>query len=87
MGATRLPSNVLNLKRFLLRQQVLTLYREVLKTVRSVADENQRKQLRDWARTDFKVNKYHDDEDTIKMLLIKGRRSLEELKGILSKTR
>lgn len=87
MGSTRLPTSVLSLKRFLLRQQVLSLYREVLRTIRTIPDCKQRKQLSDWARNDFKVNKYHGDEETIRMLLHQGRHSLQELKLIISRTR
>lgn len=87
MGSSRLPTSVLSLKRFLLRRQVLSLYRDILRTIRSVSDAQHRQQLRDWARNDFKVNKHHGDEDTIRMLLLQGRRSLEELKGILYRTR
>ena len=46
----------------MLRQQVLQLYRDFIKLIRTLDDENQRKELRDWIRDDFKSNKHHTDE-------------------------
>lgn len=46
----------------MLRQQVLKLYRSFLRTIRDVPDEESRKELVEWARSDFKNNKHHTDE-------------------------
>lgn len=46
----------------MLRQQVLQLYRDFIKLIRTLDDENERKELRDWIRNDFKSNKHHTDE-------------------------
>uniref|UniRef100_A0AAR2M318 LYR motif-containing protein 2 n=1 Tax=Pygocentrus nattereri TaxID=42514 RepID=A0AAR2M318_PYGNA len=54
---SRLPTTALNLKQFLQRQRVLGLYRSMLRTIRLVPDEADRKYLRDWAREEFKRNK------------------------------
>lgn len=45
------------LVQFLQRQKVLGIYRDMLKTIRQVPDEADRKYLRDWARDEFKRNK------------------------------
>lgn len=42
---------------FLQRQKVLGIYRDMLKNIRQVPDEADRKYLRDWARDEFKRNK------------------------------
>lgn len=47
---------------FMLRQQVLKLYREALRTIREVKDESQRRELQMWARHDFESNKHVEDE-------------------------
>lgn len=42
---------------FLQRQKILGIYREMLRTIRQVPEEGDRKYLRDWARDEFKRNK------------------------------
>lgn len=46
----------------MLRQQVLKLYRNFLRAIRDVPDEKSKKELLEWARSDFKNNKHHTDE-------------------------
>jgi hypothetical protein len=46
----------------MLRQQVLNLYRSFLRTIRDVPHEESKKELLEWARSDFKNNKHHTDE-------------------------
>ncbi|XP_061560007.1 LYR motif-containing protein 2 isoform X2 [Phycodurus eques] len=62
MAAPRIPSTALSLKRFLQRQNVLGIYRNMLRTIRYVPDETDRKYLRDWAREEFKRNKNATDQ-------------------------
>ncbi|XP_070589308.1 LYR motif-containing protein 2 [Erythrolamprus reginae] len=83
MAATRLPPTALSLKQFLRRQQVLQLYRRVLRTIRQVPNEADRRYMRDWAREDFKKNKEATDEDTIKMMITHGNLQLQELERTL----
>ncbi|KAL7987900.1 hypothetical protein Chor_006819, partial [Crotalus horridus] len=47
---------------FLRRQQVLQLYRKILRTIRQIPNEADRRYMRDWAREDFKRNKEATDE-------------------------
>ncbi|KAF5892611.1 tripartite motif-containing protein 16-like, partial [Clarias magur] len=47
---------------FLQRQKVLGLYRSLLRTIRKVPDEGDRKYLKDWAREEFKRNKEARDQ-------------------------
>ncbi|KAJ8883553.1 hypothetical protein PR048_015397 [Dryococelus australis] len=47
---------------FMIRQEVLKLYREILRTAREVHDESSRKEIVEWVRHDFKSNKHHTDE-------------------------
>lgn len=74
----------LNLKQFIIRQEVLKLYREILRTIRRVPDKSTQYELREWARHDFRINKCQNDEIAIKMLIQHGRRSLTELQNGLS---
>jgi Complex 1 protein (LYR family) len=46
----------------MVRQQVLKLYKDTLKTISRVPDTRNRIDLRDWARTDYKLNKTKADE-------------------------
>lgn len=72
----------LTLKQFLLRQQVLKLYREFFRTTAKISDASHRRDLRDWVRADFKNNKSVDpnDEEKIKALMFNGEKFLKELK-------
>uniref|UniRef100_A0A8C5WMM0 LYR motif-containing protein 2 n=1 Tax=Laticauda laticaudata TaxID=8630 RepID=A0A8C5WMM0_LATLA len=83
MAATRLPPTALSLKQFLRRQQVLQLYRKILRTIRQIPNEADRRYMRDWAREDFKRNKEATDEDTIKMMITHGNLQLQELERTL----
>uniref|UniRef100_A0A8C6J9D5 LYR motif-containing protein 2 n=1 Tax=Melopsittacus undulatus TaxID=13146 RepID=A0A8C6J9D5_MELUD len=62
MAASRLPPGALNLKQFLRRQQVLQLYRKILRAIREVPAEADRRYLKDWAREEFRRNKDATDE-------------------------
>uniref|UniRef100_A0A3B5KQQ4 LYR motif-containing protein 2 n=1 Tax=Takifugu rubripes TaxID=31033 RepID=A0A3B5KQQ4_TAKRU len=57
MTVPRLPQAALSLKQFLQRQKILGIYREMLRTIRQVPEEGDRKYLKDWARDEFKRNK------------------------------
>ncbi|CAG9562671.1 unnamed protein product [Danaus chrysippus] len=82
--ASKLPKTTLNLKQFLMRQEVLKLYRDIFKTLRKVPDEKTRLELRDWARIDFRNNKHHTDETVIKSMLHYGKKSLKDLQRTLA---
>ncbi|KAF4794681.1 LYR motif-containing protein 2 [Turdus rufiventris] len=47
---------------FLRRQQVLQLYRKILRAIREVPAEQDRRYLKDWAREEFKRNKDATEE-------------------------
>lgn len=67
----------------MLRQEVLKFYRDIFRTIRMVPDKNSQRDLKNWARSDFRSNSHHTDEITIKMLMHQGHRSLKELKTSL----
>uniref|UniRef100_A0A663DVK9 LYR motif-containing protein 2 n=1 Tax=Aquila chrysaetos chrysaetos TaxID=223781 RepID=A0A663DVK9_AQUCH len=62
MAASRLPPGALSLKQFLRRQQVLHLYRKILRAIRDVPAEADRHYLKDWAREEFRRNKDATEE-------------------------
>ena len=45
-----------------MRRQVLSLYREILRTLRGIENAGQRRELAEWARAEFKKNKLEKDE-------------------------
>lgn len=73
----------LNLKQFLLRQEVLKLYRTLYRTINKIPDESSKKYLKSWLRDDFEKNRNKSEEIDIKMLIHQGNRSLTELKTSL----
>uniref|UniRef100_A0AAQ5XWU6 LYR motif-containing protein 2 n=1 Tax=Amphiprion ocellaris TaxID=80972 RepID=A0AAQ5XWU6_AMPOC len=72
---------------FLQRQKVLGIYRNMLKTIRQVPDEADRKYLRDWARGEFKRNKNATEQDAIRMMITQANNHLEELQKSLALAR
>ncbi|XP_063362717.1 LYR motif-containing protein 2 [Cydia amplana] len=85
--SSKLPKAALSLKQFMLRQEVLKLYKDIFRTLRYVADESTRQELREWARTDFRNNKHLTDEATIKSMLFYGKKSLQDLEKSLALSR
>uniref|UniRef100_A0A8D0ETU1 LYR motif-containing protein 2 n=1 Tax=Strix occidentalis caurina TaxID=311401 RepID=A0A8D0ETU1_STROC len=79
MAARRLPPGALSLKQFLRRQQVLQLYRKILRAIRDVPAEADRHYLKDWARQEFRRNKDATEEDAIRMMITQGNMQLQEL--------
>ncbi|KAG7460664.1 hypothetical protein MATL_G00201100 [Megalops atlanticus] len=84
MSASRLPPVTLSLKQFLQRQKVLGLYRTMLRTIRQVPNEQDRKYLRDWAREEFKRNKGATDQDAIRMMVTQANMHLQDLQKSLA---
>ncbi|NWQ73849.1 LYRM2 protein, partial [Columbina picui] len=83
MAASRLPPGALTLKQFLRRQQVLQLYRRILRAIRDVPAEADRRYLKDWAREEFRRNKDATDEDAIRMMITQGNMQFKELQRTL----
>ncbi|XP_071391089.1 LYR motif-containing protein 2 [Centroberyx affinis] len=84
MAISRLPPAAFSLKQFLQRQRVLGIYRNMLRAIRQVPDEGDRKYLRDWARDEFKRNKNATDQDAIRMMITQANNHLEELQQSLA---
>ncbi|XP_051009449.1 LYR motif-containing protein 2-like [Acomys russatus] len=84
MAASHLPPAALTLKQFLRRQQVLLLYRKILRVIRQVPSDADRKYLQDWAREEFKRNRSATEEDTIWMMMTQGKMQLKELERTLA---
>ncbi|NWX47710.1 LYRM2 protein, partial [Steatornis caripensis] len=68
---------------FLRRQQVLQLYRSILRAIRDVPAEGDRRYLKDWAREEFRRNKDATEEDAIRMMITQGNMQLQELQRTL----
>ncbi|KAI1897417.1 hypothetical protein AGOR_G00083080 [Albula goreensis] len=84
MASSRLPTATFSLKQFLQRQKVLGLYRTMLRTIRQVPNENDRKYLRDWARDEFQRNKGATDQDAIRMMITQANMHLQDLQKSLA---
>lgn len=69
-------------RQILIRQQVLQLYRESLRVVRQ-APADQRAEMRRWIRHEFDLHRDISDEKLIKSSLLKGKRSLTDLRKSL----
>ncbi|XP_005091192.1 LYR motif-containing protein 2 [Aplysia californica] len=69
----------LTLKQFMLRSEVLKLYRDLLRITFKVENPSYRKQLQEWIRSDFEMNRHHTEEEVIKMMVSRGKLSLREV--------
>ncbi|EGD80631.1 hypothetical protein PTSG_01219 [Salpingoeca rosetta] len=73
-----LPSHIPSLRQFMLRRDVMVLYRDMFRTIREVNDSYYREYLRDWVRTEFKNHIKETDEREIQLLVAQGRKRLQE---------
>lgn len=85
--SAKIPPAAMTLKQFMLRQQVLKLYCSLLRAIRGITDEESKKEVLQWVRTDFRNNKHHTDEYVIKMLIYHGERQLKQLQQNLAFSR
>ncbi|XP_015604759.1 LYR motif-containing protein 2 [Cephus cinctus] len=83
----KLPKSAMSLKQFMVYQDVLKLYRNIMRSIRQVPDKTDREYLRDWARRDFRANRNVTDEFAIKSLIVHGENSLRELRRNLKLTK
>lgn len=49
----------------MVRQQVISLYRDVFRALRAMPDDAQKKEVKAWAKEEFRRNRHHTDEVTI----------------------
>lgn len=74
----------LSLPAFLLRQQVLSLYRSILRTTHQLPKSAPtRHELCDFARTELERNRSVDDLAHVRYLLSAGRAEVERLKDLV----
>ncbi|XP_013384926.1 LYR motif-containing protein 2 [Lingula anatina] len=83
MVASKLPEKTLSFSRFLLRAEVLKLYRQFGRTLQCVPDKSHRAELQTWVRTGFKQNIGLEDELAIKMCISQAQKQLKELERML----
>ena len=50
------------IEKFLIRQEVLKAFKQIIKSANRIDDASYRKYMIDWARHDFKANKNLSDE-------------------------
>ena len=76
-------NKILSLKQFMIRQEVLKLYRTFFRTIYKLPDKRQQEEMAAWVRSDFKANANIDpaNEDQIKALLYQGQKMHNELKN------
>ncbi|GIY66870.1 LYR motif-containing protein 2 [Caerostris darwini] len=80
----KINTNVLSLSQFLLRSKSLSLYRDILRTLKKIPNQEHRTELKQWVREDFEQNGHQKDEEIIKYHLSRGRNFHEELITALS---
>ncbi|WVZ74278.1 hypothetical protein U9M48_022485 [Paspalum notatum var. saurae] len=75
----------LDLRAFILRTRVLSLYRQALRVTRR-APEHARDELRQTARAEFEKSRHCDDKQKIRFLISEGKQRLKGLDELLDMT-
>ncbi|KAL7640257.1 UNVERIFIED_CONTAM: hypothetical protein RMT77_009671 [Armadillidium vulgare] len=74
----------LTFKKFLLRAEVLRLYRSILREIKTHPNESQREDIKKYARNYFDSHRNETDEKLIRTLIANGNKELHELRRIKS---
>ncbi|KAJ3793423.1 hypothetical protein GGU11DRAFT_691824 [Lentinula aff. detonsa] len=69
----------LSLKHFILRRQVLDLYRQAIRACRVIPDLNTRRETLGWIRGEFERNRNLSDVIDIEEKLKLGRREMKQM--------
>jgi len=69
----------LTLQHFILRAQVLSFYRSVIRASRFIPDPMARRETVKWMRDEIERNRNSDDKDQIKAQLGSARRMMKQL--------
>ncbi|KAI8099524.1 uncharacterized protein BX664DRAFT_321508 [Halteromyces radiatus] len=75
--------NHMSLNHFLLRGQVISLYRKFMRCTKGM-NKNDATELRQWIRTDFERYRHEHDLDKIKNLITAGQHQMHTLQGSVS---
>ncbi|XP_068223334.1 LYR motif-containing protein 2 [Palaemon carinicauda] len=80
---SKLPQGTMSLKQFMLRREAIMLYRNILRQAQLLPDKTQRKEIRDWTRSEFEMHRHQEKEEAIKLLLFQGKKQLEQLETMV----
>ncbi|KAG0303920.1 hypothetical protein BGZ98_006138 [Dissophora globulifera] len=69
---------------FLTRAKVLSLYRDIQRTLKDVKDPRDRQDLQTWARSDFERYRHETNPDKVKSLISQGKHQFHALQTSLS---
>ncbi|KAF2201358.1 hypothetical protein GQ43DRAFT_38692 [Delitschia confertaspora ATCC 74209] len=75
--------NALSLEHFIQRQRALALWREILRSTASIADDSTRKEMRHFARVEFEQHKNVTDLGHIRYLISTGKTQFDTMKTAL----
>ncbi|KAF9319480.1 hypothetical protein BG000_003559 [Podila horticola] len=73
-----------NLEYFITRARVLSLYREIQRSLKGVKNPKDRQELQAWARSDFEHYRHEKNPDKIKSLISQGKHQFHALQTNLS---
>ncbi|XP_076814615.1 LYR motif-containing protein 2-like [Clavelina lepadiformis] len=77
--ASRIPTAVPSLKQFLKRQEVLGLYRDIIRAINNFDNKSDKNYFLAWTREEFKKYKYETDGDVINFQIARARKTLKDL--------
>ncbi len=69
---------------FLLRIEVVRLYRQCLRAVHGISDEYYKSYLRQMVRDEFRMHKAETDEREIRLLVSLGQKKLSDMRGMIT---
>ncbi|KAJ1311344.1 hypothetical protein OPQ81_009837 [Rhizoctonia solani] len=79
-----LPSSGLTLRHFLLKAEVLSTYRQVIRSCRKIPDANTRRETLEWFKHDFRRNLNVTDPVVIQGQLAGIKRELKTMSSMFS---
>ncbi|KAL1985197.1 hypothetical protein VTN96DRAFT_8113 [Rasamsonia emersonii] len=77
---SKLKKPVLTLDRFIQRQRVLSLWRDIIRTVNKIPPSSTRDELRAYARQEFERNRHVEDIMHIRYLISSGKSEFDTMK-------
>ena len=82
--ATKIPKSALSLKQFLKRQEVLKLYREIIRSIRKIEEPEDRNYFFKWTQEEFRKYQNETNEESIDYHITRAKKSLKDLCAALN---
>ncbi|KAF1954037.1 complex 1 lyr protein [Byssothecium circinans] len=73
----------MSLDHFIQRQRALALWKDIVRSTASISDVATKKEMRDFARTEFARHRHETDLSQIRYLISHGKTQVDQMKSTL----